>query len=381
MSKSLEVSHRSSESTESDESSEYTIASTNDSFSLASSKPKPKFNEIESAMINSVLEETIFKLIIVNMEEDQGSTPIVKKPPMHVRFDPSYKSRMVNENQAVDVAMGMMILVKLKNDISNLRKLLSDTHVEMAEHGSFETLQTFMDNDIQSEMEEHQLIRDSILNEKKLRALQSQLDGETRERKSMLKQLNDEIFDLETRAQDTKVENDVKTRLVQKWENTRHEQARIVIEGKESTLIKSSKEARDNIDRELRLRSEIDVYINYCIDQINDKISFWMDKYQREIKAFDGDITRHKENIAELKVKYEEMVILYKHREKEIKICAESRKEREKQKAFANKQHRSAIVIQAWWRGTMVRKGLGPFKKKKKSKPPKSSKKGGKKGK
>lgn len=78
---------------------------------------------------------------------------------------------------------------------------MSDTHVEMAEYGSFETLQTFMDNDIQSEKEEHQLIRDSILNEKKLKALQSQLDGETRERKSMLKQLNDEIFDLETRAQ------------------------------------------------------------------------------------------------------------------------------------------------------------------------------------
>lgn len=132
---------------------------------------------------------------------------------------------------------------------------------------------------------------------------------------------------------------------------------------------------------EYAIMNIITVYINYCIDQINDKISFWMDKYQREIKAFDGDITRHKENIAELKVKYEEMVILYKHREKEIKICAESRKEREKQKAFANKQHRSAIVIQAWWRGTMVRKGLGPFKKKKKSKPPKSSKKGGKKGK
>lgn len=75
-------------------------------------------------------------------------------------------------------------------------------------------------------------------------------------------------------------------------------------------------------------------------------------------------------------VKYEEMVILYKHREKEIKICAESRKEREKQMAFADMQLRSAIKIQAWWRGTMVRKGLGPFKKKKKSKPPKASKKG-----
>lgn len=84
---------------------------------------------------------------------------------------------------------------------SNLRKLLSDTHVEMAEYGTFETLQTFMDNDIQSEKEEHQLIRDSILNDKKLKVLQAQLDGETKERKSMLKQLDDEIFDLETKSQ------------------------------------------------------------------------------------------------------------------------------------------------------------------------------------
>lgn len=58
--------------------------------------------------------------------------------------------------------------------------------------------------------------------------------------------------------QDTQVENEVKSRLVQKWENTRHEQARIVIEGKENGLIKTSKDTRDNIERELRLRSEID---------------------------------------------------------------------------------------------------------------------------
>ncbi|EDS29951.1 conserved hypothetical protein [Culex quinquefasciatus] len=374
MSSGLEVERKRSESSESDDGSEYTIASTNDSFSCASTRPRPKFNEIESAIINSVIEETIFKLIIVNMEDDQGSTPIAKKPPMHVRFDPSYKNK--NENQSMEVAMGMMILVKLKNDISNLRKLLSDTHVEMAEYGTFETLQTFMDNDIQSEKEEHQLIRDSILNDKKLKVLQARLDGETKEKRSLLKQLDDEIFDLETRAQETKVENDVKSRLVQKWEATRHEQAQFVIGNKENGLLNSSKKTRDDIDRELRLKSEIDVYINYCIDQINDKISFWTDKYQREVKAFDADIARHRDHTAELKVKYEEMVILYKHREKEIKICAESRKEREKQMAFADMQLRSAIKIQAWWRGTMVRKGLGPFKKKKKSKPPKASKKG-----
>ncbi|XP_053696573.1 dynein regulatory complex protein 9 [Sabethes cyaneus] len=369
-------------SSESEDDSEKTVASTNDSPSNSKAAAKVHFNDIESAMINSAIEETIFKLIIVNMEDDQSSTPIAIKPPMHVRFDPSYKNRTLSETQTVEVAMGMMIMVKLKNDISSLRKLLADTHVEMAEQGTFETLQTFMDIDIQSEREEHQLIRDSILNEKRLRALQARLDGEMKQRKSLLNQLDEEIFDLETKVKDTRIENDVKSRLVHNWESTRHEQAQIVIESKENDLIRCSKETTNSIDRELRLKSEIDVYINYCIDLINEKITFWMDKYQKEIKAFDNDIMRHKEQIAELKVKYEEMVILYKHREKEIKICAESKKEREKQMAFADKQMRSAIKIQAWWRGTMVRKGLGPFKKKKKSKTPKASKKaGGKKGK
>lgn len=130
--------------------------------------------------------------------------------------------------------------------------------MEMAEYGTFETLQTFMDNDIQSEKEEHQLIRDSILNDKKLKVLQARLEGETKEKRSLLKQLDDEIFDLETRAQETKVENDVKSRLVQKWEATRHEQAQFVIENKENGLLSSSKKTRDDIDRELRLKSEID---------------------------------------------------------------------------------------------------------------------------
>lgn len=141
---------------------------------------------------------------------------------------------------------------------SNLRKLLSDTHTEMAEFGTFETLQTFMDNDIQSEQEELILIRDSILNEKKLKILQTQLEGVNRECKNVLKQLDDEIFDLETKLKDARIENDIKTKLVQQWERTRHEQARIIIEGKENELAHTATQTKANIERELRLKSEID---------------------------------------------------------------------------------------------------------------------------
>ncbi|XP_035894963.1 dynein regulatory complex protein 9-like isoform X1 [Anopheles stephensi] len=369
--------YRSTESSESEDVSDTTTrASTAESNSQLG--PKAMFNEMESGMINIIIEEATYKLIVINRDGDKTSAPIVRKPPMHVRFDPAYKNQLLSENMVVDLAMGKMILVKLQNDISNLRKLLSDTHTEMAEFGTFETLQTFMDNDIQSEQEELILIRDSILNDKKLKILQTQLEGVNRECKKVLKQLDDEIFDLETRLKDARIENDIKTKLVQQWERTRHEQARIIIQGKENDLVRTATQTKANIERELRLKSEIDgkVYINYCIDQISEKIAFWTDKYQREIKALDAQIAEHKDKIVNLKVQFEEMTILFKHREKDLKICAEFMKEREQQLAFANKQMRSAIKIQAWWRGTMVRKGLGQFKRKKKQKPQKAPKKG-----
>ncbi|XP_049285253.1 dynein regulatory complex protein 9-like isoform X1 [Anopheles funestus] len=363
------------ESSESEDVSDTTTrASTAESNSQLG--PKAMFNEMESGMINIIIEEATYKLIVINRDGDKTSAPIVRKPPMHVRFDPAYKNQLLSENMVVDLAMGKMILVKLQNDVSNLRKLLSDTHTEMAEFGTFETLQTFMDNDIQSEQEELILIRDSILNEKKLKLLQTQLEGVNRECKNVLKQLDDEIFDLETKLKDARIENDIKTKLVQQWERTRHEQARIIIQGKENDLVQTSTQTKANIERELRLKSEIDVYINYCIDQISEKIAFWTDKYQREIKALDAQIAEHKDKIVNLKVQFEEMTILFKHREKDLKICAEFMKEREQQLALANKQMRSAIKIQSWWRGTMVRKGLGQFKRKKKQKPQKAPKKG-----
>ena len=49
--------------------------------------------------------------------------------------------------------------------------------------------------------------------------------------------------------------------------------------------------------------------------------------------------------------------------------------------AELEKQMHSGIKIQAWWRGVMVRKGLGEFKKKKGGKGGKKGGKGGKKGK
>jgi hypothetical protein len=47
----------------------------------------------------------------------------------------------------------------------------------------------------------------------------------------------------------------------------------------------------------------------------------------------------------------------FRFKERELKIAAKER---------ANLEIRTAIKIQAWWRMTMVRRKLGPYRKKKK---------------
>lgn len=48
-----------------------------------------------------------------------------------------------------------------------------------------------------------------------------------------------------------------------------------------------------------------------------------------------------------------------------MKAWIKFKDEREKARAYREKMTTSAIIVQAWWRGLLVRLELGPFKPKK----------------
>ncbi|KAL0269275.1 UNVERIFIED_CONTAM: hypothetical protein PYX00_007071 [Menopon gallinae] len=71
--------------------------------------------------------------------------------------------------------------------------------------------------------------------------------------------------------------------------------------------------------------------------------------------------------------KLQELKSLFNDRQKEMEDYLKFKEERraeEERERFINE---CATKIQAWWRGTMVRKGLGPYKRRKKA--PKDKKK------
>lgn len=56
----------------------------------------------------------------------------------------------------------------------------------------------------------------------------------------------------------------------------------------------------------------------------------------------------------------------YLTREEQIEAYKLYKVEQEKKRLEKERKDKAATTIQAWWRGTMVRKGLGKYKKKEK---------------
>lgn len=73
-----------------------------------------------------------------------------------------------------------------------------------------------------------------------------------------------------------------------------------------------------------------------------------------------------------LKLKYDEMVEQFAVREEEIKEYLEDKRAKDLASTEAERQYEAIVKIQSWWKGVMVRRGLGQYRRKKTKKPKKS---------
>lgn len=78
-----------------------------------------------------------------------------------------------------------------------------------------------------------------------------------------------------------------------------------------------------------------------------------------------------------LKLKYDDLVEQFNLREEEVQEYLEEKKIKDYASMETERRYEAIVKIQSWWKGIMVRKGLGQFRRKKtkKSKKSKSSKK------
>ncbi|XP_070498778.1 dynein regulatory complex protein 9-like [Chironomus tepperi] len=323
--------------------------------------------KFEVECLKFILKETVDKLIIANGGEKATLIhPSDTKLPMKIRYRES-REKMFHEEtlEPINEAMERMVFVKLGNDVSRLRKILSDTIDDLVTTNDFKGLKILIDTEIRLEAEEKNLIEQNAKCERLYRFLEKKFDEDTKMYKSKVKEIDDTIAEVEAELNDLKVENKIKMKLLSDWEKTRHGQIKFITENKEKLLLVTAENFKKDAYREIRLKHEIESYLENQTAYYEDLTRQWVEKYEKEVKQLDEQINETKDLMISLRIKYDDMVEQFNMREEEIQDYLEEKKMKQDAAEKAEREYQAIVKIQSWWKGIMVRRGLGPYRRKK----------------
>lgn len=256
-----------------------------------------------------------------------------------------------------------------------LQDILEELIVIVSTGGEYQEINGILDCLVDEFKEECAIVERYECNKKLYRYLDNKLKKDKEEFKDKLLKCDEKIFDLENEIKEVEMENTIKLKLVVKWEEARREQTQSMFQEAKSEYQKRIARALSNYEKEERIFNEVELFIRKEIENnLAEKIN-WKEKYERESSDLDEDIKLAKVKIEKTQDKIQELRENYIRRNIEIQSYLQQKQQMEEARRLEKQKWDSAVRIQAWWRGTMYRNGLGPYRRKKKPK------KGGKTGK
>ncbi|OAF70918.1 IQ domain-containing protein G [Intoshia linei] len=257
-------------------------------------------------------------------------------------------------------------LRKIQNDRNYFDDMLSLTKESLKSGNSFKPLCEAVD---EVHYEKMKLV-DTIDEEEKSRLKIRQLQQKIKEMKKISvkesHQQNEIIAHLKDELQESKAKTNIEGKYVKNCCDVSLTQAKKKQYMMEMVLSKNLSKLKYEIDMEIRVNNEIENFLNNNQTNLTDKLEFWNNKStnniedkQREIDELSQIEKMTLSQINEISAKYDQYkkVVIYDRDE---------RKRFEKIEQIVEIQHRAAIKVQAWFRGVIVRKGLGAFSKKSK---------------
>lgn len=334
----------------------------------------------EKAAVISILKETISKISVVNHGFD-GKNSVVEmpatKPPMHIRFNEPIQDKMYNAEtlEPLRECFKAMSSDKLETDIEVIRCALQSCCQDIQEFGYFQKFADFIFAENREANDEYNLLKTYCENIEKIEDLQIELKQNRQSNDELIVKLDNNLFRLKAECEDKEKMNRLEVNMVKKWENARQEQVDAVFNHELKKMHQTRDDYEEKTERELIVINEIMAFYRAKCTKLEESIRSWQRRYENERKELDDHIKHTEETIEDVKSKHELIRSWYEKREQFIEEYYIEQKELEEIRKIEEGQRRAAVRIQAWWRGTMVRKQLGPYRPKKKSKKPKAGKK------
>ncbi|XP_029628084.1 dynein regulatory complex protein 9 isoform X2 [Salmo trutta] len=267
-------------------------------------------------------------------------------------------------------------LAKVQRDSQFVAHVIADVLAELQERGTFHSL-LFA---VGEEKRRKANLLDIIIREeggrRRTKALQRQLLDIRKEKTLELQRREEMTAHLKDQLQEMKA----KTGLERKYVKS---SAELLVYQGQKINTHSEKQLEDEIrqerlEEERRVHMEMETFLKEHQTSLGEKLEVWMERYERDMEDKQQELNSLRNNKANNLSQLQELAKKYRDSEQ---VVIEDRMEKEALRRKLEKEHMerdAATKIQSWWRGTLVRRGLGPYKKGKKPKS-KEGKKGKKK--
>ncbi|KAJ2945325.1 hypothetical protein O0L34_g9413 [Tuta absoluta] len=157
----------------------------------------------------------------------------------------------------------------------------------------------------------------------------------------------------------------INIRYIANWKSAVTEQHLQIIHETEDKHMSSIRQYKDRQDKEIRAHDEVERFNSVVIAETLEKVEEIMDRHAREIEVFDFKIQLGMSRLAAKVAERREMEQKLASRQEAIDNWCKYTKARAERQASVNKRNNAAVTVQAWWRGLLVRKQLGPYRQNK----------------
>ncbi|XP_012496673.1 PREDICTED: IQ domain-containing protein G [Propithecus coquereli] len=253
-------------------------------------------------------------------------------------------------------------LKKIQMDRQFLSDVIANTVTELEDSGTFTNLLSDLSKERENKMHFYDVITSEENGRKKIKSLQKQLVNVKKEWQFEVQNRNEYIAHLRDQLQETKAKTNLENQYMKKNTELQIAQTQKKCNKTEELLLEEIEKLRMKTEEENRVHMEIEVFLRKEQQKLEEKLEFWMEKYDKDTEMKQNELNTLKAAKASDLARLQELAKMIREYEQ---VIIEDRVEKEKSRKKIEQdilQLKSIIKLQSWWRGTVVRREIGAFK-------------------
>ncbi|XP_072201036.1 dynein regulatory complex protein 9 isoform X2 [Excalfactoria chinensis] len=252
-------------------------------------------------------------------------------------------------------------LQKIQADRQYVSDVITATMKKMEESGTFDSLIEANGREKAKKSNLNDILIREEEGKKEIKSLQKQLQDVKKETEIELQNRNNVILYLKNELQELEAKAAMEHRYMKKSTDLQVHQTQKKCSNAENRLTKEIEDLKRKTDEEIRVHVETENFLRHYHKKVEEKLEYWVDKYENDTDAKDKELDALKES----KAKNLEMLQRFASEcwtFEETIIADRAQKEAERRKREQDAlELKSILKLQAWWKGTMVRRNLGPY--------------------